>query len=746
MATTGDPAADAAADAARAAWIEKLQGAVAAASAEARGAFFYYAGFGLYFAVAVAGTSHEDLLRGATVAMPGLGIGMPVVGFYSVVPALFVVFHVYVLLQLMVLARRIGWLTVALQRRGGPAAYRQRLLVSPFAVTQRLIGEPRGPVPQILLRLSIWLTLVLIPLGLLLATQMRFLPYHSSGVTWAHRIYIALDALLVLLLWPAIIHPEQRGALAWLGALSGRIAARRRSALAGVRAAGEALRRRLVGPRRREQRAWGSLGAVTRGALALLVLFGAFVVATVPGEGIETALLSADQDDEVTGCAAPWRVDRWLATVRLPDRRTVLCVTYALFEAPETPLGLRRNIIVTDADLVQTEPTQALIDELGAREAWRSKGKGINLQGRDLRFADLSDSDLRRADLRGANLQGALLQRANLTAALAGSIPRADLGDCVYRSDAADSNCLTGLVDADLTTADLRLLEGYKIELQGADLTGVRLEDAQLEHGRLDGAILTWARLDRAWLDGANLNGAVLREVVAPQVRLNQADLTYAFLRQADLADASLAGVLVKGADLGGIEVAEPSRWPDEPIVPVEIELTADLFGRACPPPAGSVDEEVAGWAAQGVVQRLWHEFDYSKSHDPDGYARVADLRYLLARLMLDRDACPSAAAIPGRDVCRLQRFVTQWTDWRRRRAALYDKPIEPDLESTWADLRKRIGISTEARAGAGSQVADIWQQLDAELPPERCCPGSAAAGDDPSSNEACAATAACAC
>src|SRR5688572_25703353 len=116
------------ADRAAADWIDKLQGAVDAASGEARGAFFYYAGFGLY----------------------------------AVVPALFVVFHVYALLQLVFLARRIGLLKLALRRRRGPAAFRQRVLVSPFAISQRLFGEPRGLAPQLLLRLSIWLTLVLI--------------------------------------------------------------------------------------------------------------------------------------------------------------------------------------------------------------------------------------------------------------------------------------------------------------------------------------------------------------------------------------------------------------------------------------------------------------------------------------------------------------------------------------------------------------------------------------------------------
>jgi hypothetical protein len=119
-----------------------------------------------------------------------------------------VVFHVYALLQLVILARRIGVLKLALKsRRGSPTASGQQVLLSPFAISQRLFGEPRGLVPRTVLCVSIWLTLVLIPLAVLIATQIRFLPYHEESVTWAHRLYIAVDVGL-LLLWPAIIHPR----------------------------------------------------------------------------------------------------------------------------------------------------------------------------------------------------------------------------------------------------------------------------------------------------------------------------------------------------------------------------------------------------------------------------------------------------------------------------------------------------------------------------------------------------------
>lgn len=717
----GPPAGDAPA------WIEQLQDAVEAASAEARSAFFYYAGFGLYFAIAVAGTTHEDLLRGATVTMPGLGIGMPVVGFYVVVPALFMVFHVYVLLQLVVLARRIGWLKRALKRRPGRATLRQRLLVSPFAISQRLLGEPQGMVPQFLLRLSIWLTLVLIPLGLLLATQLRFLPYHAAGVTWAHRLYIMIDALLLLLLWPAIVHPERRGTLAWLAAVARRMTRRGGGLAAGVRAGAEALRRR-AGLRRRPHTAGEprhAVGAFGRLGLVLPVLFAAFVVATVPGETLENWLLSERETIDPGKCASLREVGKWLKPVRLPDRRRMLCVTYAAFEAPEAAFGLRRNIVANATSFVLDEPSAGLVDELDLRRAWQLKGRRIDLQGRDLRFADLSESDLSGADLRGANLQGAMLRGAKLSAALAGPIPEADIGHCAHRLGKEGSECVTGLRDADLTTADLRFLDAYEIDLQGADLTGASLEDARLQRGQLDGALLTWAHLDRVWLHEASLTGAVLREVMAPEVQLIKADLNYAFLRKANLAEADLTDVKLYAADVREIQVgAEPSRprtlMYDLPLPAAapdaEFTLTADLFARACPEVEGAEEPEAAVWAARGVIQRLWHEFEYSQSHDPEGYASIANLRYLLAKLMLDRGTCPRIDRMPGRDVCQLQRFETDWEAWRSRRLEGEEKPLGPDLEPRWHDLRRLMDALPEVGATGESTITDVWQRLDLEL------------------------------
>jgi uncharacterized protein YjbI with pentapeptide repeats len=713
---------------AAAAWIEKLSGAVGAASAEARGAFFYYAGFGLYFSLTVAGTTHEQLLRGSTVTMPGLGIGLPIEGFYLFVPLLFVVFHIYALLQLLILARRIGLLKQALRsERGSGAGLDEDVLLSPFAISQRLFGEPKALVPQTLLRVSIWLTMVLLPLGVLVATQIRFLPYHSEAVTWAHRLYILVDLVLLMLLWPAIIDPASRSAAERLGVAATRSGRRRHSLVGRALARLETGRRRLVRPWRSGGRPWraafGTAGLGLRLGLVGLALFMTFVVATIPGEAVERALIAVGRGEAQGGCSSLWRVGQWLHAVRLPDHREVLCVTYRMFEASETPLGLRRNIVARDANLVVVEPTDDMIRTLGAKEAWARKGKGIDLQDRDLRFADLSRSDLRGADLRGANLSGAVLQEAKLTASIARDIPRAEVGACAY--DVVDDHCLTGLVGADLSGADLRYLQGWKVDFREANLTAAALQEAALRQGRLDGALLVWAHLDSADLQDAKLTGAVLREAVAPEIHLEGADLRYAFLRKADLAGAALSNTKLDDADLADTEIADFSDTglvsAQNPLVAADYQtkLTFSLFQRAC---SGSTD------AVHGVVERIWHELDYSASHDRTGYAGIADLRYLLAKLILSRAACPGAEGIQDRDVCRLHDFLSRWT------AAQADpgKPVGPEIQRSWSQLRGLVLAGKEQSSqkpeAAGSDQTGgtgFQSELDAELGDPRPCRAS---------------------
>ncbi len=122
---------------------------------------------------------------------------------------------------------------------------------------------------------------------------------------------------------------------------------------------------------------------------------------------------------------------------------------------------------------------------------------------------------------------------------------------------------------------------------------------------------------------------------------------------------------------------------------------------------------------------RIWHELDYSASHDRAGYADIASLRYLLARLILSPTACPAVAGIHDQDVCRLHDFLDRWMAmWGDER-----KSFEPKLRRSWSDLRALVFAggqqSVQEAASAGAGPTDIWSELNAQLAEERPCPDS---------------------
>src|ERR1700712_569013 len=54
---------------------------------------------GLYLTIAVSGVTHRDLLLQNPVKMPFLGVELPLIAFFWVAPALFIVVHFYALLH-----------------------------------------------------------------------------------------------------------------------------------------------------------------------------------------------------------------------------------------------------------------------------------------------------------------------------------------------------------------------------------------------------------------------------------------------------------------------------------------------------------------------------------------------------------------------------------------------------------------------------------------------------------------------
>ena len=161
--------------------------------------------FGLYLVIAAGSVSHRQLLLDDPVKLPVLSIELSLGGFFFLAPILFVVFHAYVLLQVLLLARTAAIYNVALDRAvkspSGNAAMRQRLANTVFA--QMFAGSSRereGWLGALLKGMAL-LTLAIIPALVLLALQFSFLPVHSYLVTWTIRTLILVDLMIVIVLW-----------------------------------------------------------------------------------------------------------------------------------------------------------------------------------------------------------------------------------------------------------------------------------------------------------------------------------------------------------------------------------------------------------------------------------------------------------------------------------------------------------------------------------------------------------------
>src|SRR5262245_32371711 len=314
--------------------------------------------FGLYLVIAAGTVTHRQLFLEDPVKLPVLNIDLPMVGFFFLAPILFVVFHVYVLLQVLLLGRTAAAYNEAVEYNIKVAAdnarVRQRLANTLFA--QIFAGSPRERKGWLgsLLRVMAWLTLAIAPVLVLIVFQFQFLPYHSQPVTWMVRILIVLDFVVVLVLWPALRNPDQDVSL--------RVILRR----------------------------WIALPF----GMALVALSWIFL--TFPGEWHAQWTRSGGQE-EVSDSIDP--IKCWTTV-------SPISKVFSSFDRLSLP-----RVEVIDREKLKSIEANTKSDGLADYQGERTR----KIRDRNLDCADFSDfSDLRRVDLTDSSLRGASLLTARL--------------------------------------------------------------------------------------------------------------------------------------------------------------------------------------------------------------------------------------------------------------------------------------------------------------------------------------------
>ncbi|MGB6327039.1 MAG: hypothetical protein WBG11_15025 [Methylocella sp.] len=169
--------------------------------------WFSFLTFMLYLAIATGTTTHRMLFLESPLNLPVLNIPLPLLAFYILTPIIFVVFHFYMLLNLVLLARTAKTFEDVLMRafpedRESRETFRMRIENTLFV--QLLVGGrlEREGFNAKLLSLMAMITLALAPVALMLMFEVMFLPYHNERITWWHRILLFVDLALVWSLWP----------------------------------------------------------------------------------------------------------------------------------------------------------------------------------------------------------------------------------------------------------------------------------------------------------------------------------------------------------------------------------------------------------------------------------------------------------------------------------------------------------------------------------------------------------------
>src|ERR1700730_7075904 len=158
--------------------------------------WFSFLTFMLYLAVATGTTTHRMLFLESPLNLPVLNIPLPLLAFYVLTPIIFVVFHFYMQLNLVLLARTAKTFEDALVRafpEDGEPRENFRMRIENTLFVQLLVGGrlEREGINAKLLSLMALITLALFPVLLLLMFEVKFLPYHSEWITWLHGGLVA---------------------------------------------------------------------------------------------------------------------------------------------------------------------------------------------------------------------------------------------------------------------------------------------------------------------------------------------------------------------------------------------------------------------------------------------------------------------------------------------------------------------------------------------------------------------------
>ncbi|MBF0436645.1 MAG: pentapeptide repeat-containing protein, partial [Magnetococcales bacterium] len=403
------------------------------------------------------------------VPLPLLQTNLPIVWVYATVPWIYFVLHWNLLQLLHVHACKLHKIKEHLSGR----QILHHLFPLPYSLWQT--HAHANGLLHALFALFVHVSTVLLPLGLLLWMQIRFLPYHNQEITWwSHRSSILMDLVLLWIYWPKIKNTQWRFGTVFLSYLAG-----------------------------------------SKFILSVLLSMGilgfSFLIATYPGEWSDRVFINPDKNKLQNWFPRNLKVTDETLVKEAPSQEILAAYMQkgkTVEEAwSEHAIGLDlsnrdlRYAILTrskfyNARFVKKNERGPIVEESAANLDHTS------LNGAYLKNALLTYVHLRGTFMVGADLQGAYLNMAHLRGA-----------DLRFAALQNVDLSLTHLQGADLREAHFQGADFWGAHLQGAGLRGVYLQGADLREAHLQGADLREAQLQGADLREAHFQGADFRNV-----------------------------------------------------------------------------------------------------------------------------------------------------------------------------------------------------------------------------------------